>query len=254
MCERLIPQSLTYIETYIYTYWITVVENRVTHMQVRSNTIHIRLLFLRLWHTHTHTHTDRYRVTHARTHHTHTHSPTVYQAVTQTQSRTQRTHTHTHLLSLRLWHSHARTHSPTVSGCDTDTQSRTHARTHSPTVSGCGTSTHISQQVLLSVPLLIVSLSDLFHNGCKVLLWSWWVCWSRCFLWICIYDSEGESASRSRSLLSHSEHTLFALWVTSSFCVCPSRWLVCVHWACTWSGSVSALCLWHSGDNLPVHN
>ncbi len=24
-------------------------------------------------------------------------------------------------------------------------------------------------------------------------------------------------------------NTLFALWVTSSFCVCPSRWLVCVH-------------------------
>ncbi len=160
MCERLIPQSLTYIETYIYTYWITVVENRVTHMQVRSNTIHIRLLFLRLWHTHTHTQTDTESRMHAHTH-THTHSPTVYQAVTQTQSRTHaRTHTHTHLLSLRLWHSHARTHSPTVSGCDTDTQSRTHARTHSPTVSGCGTSTRISQQVLLSVPLLIVSLSD----------------------------------------------------------------------------------------------
>ncbi len=58
----------------------------------------------------------------------------------------------------------------------------------------------------------------------------------------------------SRSLLSQSEHTLFALWITSSFCVCRSRWLVCAHWACTWSGSVSALCLWHSEDNLPIHN
>ncbi len=110
MCERLIPQSLTYIETYIYTYWITVVENRVTHMQVRSNTIHIRLLFLRLWHTHTHT--DRYRVTHACTH----------------------TPTHTHLLSIRLWHrhSHARTRAHThtltycLSGCDTVTRAHTH--------------------------------------------------------------------------------------------------------------------------------
>ncbi len=80
-----------------------------------------------------------------------------------------------------------------------------------------------------------------------------WICWSRGFLWICIYDSEGESAFLSRFLLSHSEHTLFALWVTSSFCVCRSR-LVCVHWVCTWSGSVSAFCLWHSEDNLPINN
>ncbi len=155
--------------------------------------------------THTH-HTHTHRVTHARTR-AHTHP------------------THTHLLS---------------SGCDTDTQSRTHAHTpHSPTVSQAVTHTHKTNTHTLTTvsggghihTYLAASavcpspnsIYDRFHYGCKVFMkWEFVK-----MFYGSVYDSEGESASRS--LLSHSEHTLFAIWVTSSFCVCPSRWLVCVH-------------------------
>ncbi len=177
----------------------------------------------------TQTHTHRQIQRHARTH----------------------TPTHTHLLSIRLWHTvtharaHTHTHSPTVS--QAVTQSRT-----AHTLTYCLRLWHIHTYLAASAAVCPSPNSIFiwsFTNGCKVLLWSWWgefvevdVSYGYVFMTV------KEKVRLVRSLLSHSEHTLFALWVTSSFCVCPSRWLVCVHWACTWSGSVSALCLWHSGD------
>ncbi len=80
------------------------------------------------------------------------------------------THTHSHLLSLRLWHTHRHTHTHTPAVSQAVTHARMHTRTHTQTHTQSLRLWHtrISQQVLLSVPLLIVSLFVLFP-GCKVI-------------------------------------------------------------------------------------
>lgn len=99
-------------------------------------------------------------------------------------------------------------------------------------LSGCGMSTHISQLVLLSVPLPGLFLFS------HALSWLWsylcdlWIGPCICLLLFRVCASEGRSAPLSRPHLSYSEHTIFPLWETMSSCVCISQWQDCAHWAC----------------------